>query len=62
METSYPPKLISVRDAQNCLGVGRTTVFKCIADGRLCAIKIGTRTLIEIESVQSLIENSVHNR
>ena len=42
----------TVRDACNATGVGRTTLYGLIAAGRVRAMKAGTRTLIEAESLR----------
>ena len=42
----------TVRDACKATGLGRTTIYGLIAAGRVRAMKAGTRTLIEAESVR----------
>jgi excisionase family DNA binding protein len=41
------------------LGVGRSTVWKWIQEGRLTRIKVGRVTLIPMESVNSWIEHGL---
>jgi len=48
------PVNVSVDDAARMLGVGRTTVYKLMEDGKLDKIKIGGRTLISVESIRRL--------
>ena len=44
-----------VPDTTDRLGVGRTSVYKLVADGELEAVKIGRRTLVVAESVDAYI-------
>ncbi|MFM9979221.1 MAG: helix-turn-helix domain-containing protein [Sphingomonadaceae bacterium] len=46
---------VSVSDTVKALGVGRTTIYAMIADGRLEAFKLGRRRLVKAESVRRLI-------
>jgi excisionase family DNA binding protein len=43
------PKFASIQDWLKISGLGRTTVYHLIAEGKLKAIKAGTRTLIDVE-------------
>ncbi len=47
---SGDPKYISIKEAAPRWGVGKTTIYELIRAGGLRAIKIGTRTLIEVRS------------
>ncbi len=47
---------VSINDTVAALGVGRTTVYAMIADGRLEAFKLGRRTLVKAESIRRLVE------
>lgn len=49
------PIAVSINDAASALGLGRTSIYAMIADGRLEAFKIGRRTLIRVESIQRLV-------
>jgi len=49
------PLAISIKEAAKALGLGRTTIYAMIADGRLEAFKIGRRTLVRMESILRLI-------
>lgn len=58
----HPPPLIpaerityTVREAASALGIGRTSIWMAIKDGRLAAIKLGHRTLIPAESLRAWI-------
>lgn len=49
------PLALSINDAAKVLGLGRTSIYAMIADGRLDAFKLGRRTLIRMESVRRLV-------
>ena len=50
------PLATSINDAAKALGLGRTTIYKFIAEGRLEAIKLGRRTLVKVESIRRVID------
>ncbi len=50
------PLAVSINDTVATLGVGRTTVYEMIKDGRLEAFKLGRRTLVKAESIRRLVE------
>lgn len=49
------PLAVSINDAAKALGLGRTTIYAMIADGRLEAFKIGRRTLVRTDSIRRLV-------
>lgn len=49
------PLAVSINDAAKALGLGRTSIYAMIADGRLEAFKIGRRTLVRMESIRRLV-------
>jgi excisionase family DNA binding protein len=49
------PLALSIKDAAKALGLGRTTIYAMIADGRLEIFKIGRRTLVKMESIRRVI-------
>ncbi len=54
-ERENMPKLfLSVREAHESLGIGRTKLTELIRDGTLQSQKIGTRRLVSLASVQLL--------
>ncbi len=46
--------LASIPDAQRALGIGRSTAYRLIDEGRLETVKIGRRTLIRVSSIRAL--------
>lgn len=46
----------SVNEVVNMLGLGRTTVYRLIEEGRLSRVKVGTRTLILATDVDALLQ------
>ncbi len=53
--------LASIPDAQRALGIGRSTAYRLIADGRLESIKIGRRTLVKVASIRALAGEGAGN-
>lgn len=51
-------KLVSIGEATTLLGLGRTTVYRMIGEGRLTAAKIGRRTLIHLDTINSIIDDT----
>ena len=49
------PMTYTVNGAMAATGLGRSTIFQCMADGRLARIKVGKRTLIPRKSLESLL-------
>lgn len=48
------PIAVSIKDAAKALGIGRTSIYAMIGDGRLETFKLGRRTLVRVESIQKL--------
>ena len=46
---------VSINDTAKSLGLGRTSIYAMIADGRLEAFKLGRRTLVKAESIRRLV-------
>lgn len=54
------PYAVTISDAQQALGLGRTTLYSLLAKGRLRRLKIGRRTLITIESIEHLVAHAAN--
>ena len=52
------PITATVNDTAKALGLGRTSIYSLIREGRLEAIKMGRRTLIKVESIHRLIASA----
>jgi len=51
------PELVSIKEASRLLGLGRSTIYKLMNEGRLETRRIGARTLIPRASIELLLEN-----
>jgi excisionase family DNA binding protein len=49
------PLALSINDTAKTLGVGRTSIYAMLADGRLDAFHLGRRRLVRMESIRRLI-------
>ncbi len=48
-----------IKDAASALGIGRTTIWRAIKEGKLPAVKVGNRTLIRTEALQAWLSAPV---
>lgn len=48
----------SIKETAAALGVGRTSIYAMIGDGRLETFKVGRRTLIKADSVRRLVDSN----
>ncbi len=46
---------LSVQDTAQALSLSRSSIYKLINAGTLHTIKIGTRTLVTMESIEALL-------
>ncbi|MBX9925504.1 MAG: helix-turn-helix domain-containing protein [Hyphomicrobiaceae bacterium] len=46
----------SIKGTAAALGLGRTSIYALINEGRLESIKIGRRRLIKVESIRQLLD------
>jgi len=56
METQMEPLAVSINSAAKALGIGRSSIYSLIKEGRLEAIKIGRRTLLTTTSIKRLAQ------
>jgi excisionase family DNA binding protein len=54
-------KLHSIKETCDYLGIGRTSLYALIAAGDVIAIKIGRRTLISGQSLESFVKAAEKN-
>ncbi|WP_420144791.1 helix-turn-helix domain-containing protein [Sphingobium sp.] len=50
--------LSSIKSASQALGIGRTLTYSLIKQGRLDTVKIGSRTLVKVDSIKALIDGA----
>ncbi len=50
-----PMLAVSVNEAVRISGVGRTSIYEAIGDGRVEAVKCGSKTLVLIDSLRAFI-------
>jgi excisionase family DNA binding protein len=48
-----------IKEAASALGIGRTTLWRAIKDGKLPAVKVGNRTLLRTEALQTWLSTPV---
>jgi len=55
MTHTAAPLLLTTTEAARLLGLGRSSVYKLAADGRLSLVKIGKSSRVTRDSVESLV-------
>jgi excisionase family DNA binding protein len=50
------PIAVSINDTARALGLGRTSIYQLIAEGKLEAFKLGRRTLVRVDSIRRLVD------
>ena len=53
---------VSVEDAATQLGIGRSTMFELIRNGRLSSIKVGKRRLIPTSELRAFLDRATAER
>jgi len=48
-------RAITVKQAVAAYGLGRTTLWRLIKDGEIKATKVGSRTVISVESIEARV-------
>ncbi len=56
MSSELQPIAFSIKDAIAVSSIGRTALYHLIKDGKLDAVKVGRRTLVNAASLRHLIE------
>jgi predicted DNA-binding transcriptional regulator AlpA len=55
--SSTRPIVVRPKEAKRMLGVGKTTLFEMLRDGRLVKVKLGPRAVgVTVESIYRLIK------
>lgn len=57
--TSDQAHLLTVEEAAECLGIGRTKTYELMMSGALGSIKIGARRLIAVSSITAYIREQL---
>ena len=52
------PITLSVNETAKVLGLGRTSIYALIREGRIETVKLGRRTLVKTDSIRRLIEEA----
>lgn len=52
------PLAVTVNVAAACLGIGRTSLYRCISDNKVDVVRVFGRTLITTASLKRLIQAS----
>jgi excisionase family DNA binding protein len=50
-------RALSVEEAAKAAGIGRTLLFEEIRKGRITALKVGRRTIITIDALETWLES-----
>jgi excisionase family DNA binding protein len=48
---------VTVASAKAALGIGHTTIYRLINQGKLDTIKLGRRTLVKTASIRKLVDD-----
>lgn len=52
--------LLTIDEAREALGIGRTKTYELVMSGALASIKIGSRRLIAVTTIADYIEHQLH--
>ena len=53
------PLLHSIQSSTQILGIGRSSLYGLIGEGKICTVKIGRRTLIPDREIRRYVESLV---
>jgi excisionase family DNA binding protein len=56
--TKLEPLAVTVKEAGRLTGLGHTTLYRLIGEGKLRTTKVGARTLVMFPSIKALLENA----
>lgn len=56
MQSTHEPLTITVQQAQQLSNLGHTTIYEMLKDGRLKAVTIGRRRLIDYASLKAVLK------
>ena len=51
-------RALRINDAAAAYGVGRSTIYKLISEGKLASVKVSGRRLIPRESMEALLQRA----
>jgi excisionase family DNA binding protein len=57
--TDPQARLVSIEIAARLLGIGRTTVYDLVNRGELRSTKIGRRTLVAVEDIDTFVDRKL---
>jgi excisionase family DNA binding protein len=46
----------SVAEAQRLTGLGKTTIYSLLGDGKITSVRVGTKRLIHVDSLRRFLE------
>ena len=52
--------LLTIDEARQALGIGRTKTYELVMGGALASVKIGSRRLIAVSTIADYIEHCLH--
>lgn len=58
VDVDWQPLTVTVRDALDLVGIGRTHLYALIAAGRVTTVKVGRRRLIHVASLKILVSGA----
>jgi excisionase family DNA binding protein len=57
-QTRLEPLTVTVQEARRLTGLGNTTLYRLIGEGKLRTVKVGARTLVIYPSLKLLLESA----
>ena len=53
---------VSIPEAAEMIGLGRSSIYNLFRDGKLQAFKAGKRTLVKVEDIQRFVDDLPRHR